>query len=87
MAGFLGLPWDPAVLGTATAYGAMAQKTANMRLRAEQVARPITANSGKWRDGLTPAESRRSPRPHRRALLPLRSAAAGVTNAPRRRPA
>jgi Sulfotransferase family len=56
MLAFLGLPWDPAVLGTDTAYGAAAQKTANMRLRAEQVARPITANSGKWREGLTPGE-------------------------------
>ena len=27
-----------------------------MRLRAEQVSQPITANSGKWREGLTPAE-------------------------------
>jgi hypothetical protein len=56
MADFLGLPWDPAVLGTETAYGAVAQRTANMRLRAEQIARPIIANSGKWREGLTPAE-------------------------------
>ncbi len=56
MIGFLGLPWDPAVLGAGTAYGAVAQKTANMRLRAEQVSQPITANSGKWREGLTPAE-------------------------------
>lgn len=56
MVGFLGLPWDPAVLGTGTAYGSVAQKTANMRLRAEQVARPITANSGKWREGLTRPE-------------------------------
>jgi hypothetical protein len=56
MVAFLGLAWDPAVLGTVTAYGSVAQKTPNMRLRAEQVSRPITPNSGKWRDGLTDAE-------------------------------
>lgn len=57
LVGFLGLAWDPAVLGTATGYGAVSQRTANMRLRAEQVSRPIAANSGKWRTGLTPAEA------------------------------
>ena len=56
MIAFLGLAWDPALLGTRTAYASVAQKTPNMRLRAEQVAQPITANSGKWRDGLTAAE-------------------------------
>jgi hypothetical protein len=57
MIAFLGLPWDDAVLGTATAYAAVPQKTANMRLRAEQVSRPIRPNAGAWRTGLTPAEA------------------------------
>ncbi len=57
MIGFLGLPWDDAVLGTATAYGAVPQKTATMRLRAEQVAQPIRPNAGAWRTGLTAAEA------------------------------
>ncbi len=57
MIGFLGLAWDPAVLGTASGYAATGQKTENMRLRAEQVSRPIAANSGKWRSGLTAAEA------------------------------
>jgi hypothetical protein len=57
MTGFLGLAWDDAVLGTASGYAATGQKTANMRLRAEQVSRPITKNSGKWREGLTAAEA------------------------------
>ncbi len=56
MIGFLGLAWDPAVLGTESAYGSVAQKTPNMRLRAEQVSQPITPNSGKWRTGLTAVE-------------------------------
>ena len=45
------------MLGTASGYAASEQRTANMRLRAEQVSRPIAANSGKWRDGLTLAEA------------------------------
>ena len=57
MIAFLGLPWDDAVLGTASAYAAVPQKTATMRLRAEQVARPIRPNAGAWRSGLTPAEA------------------------------
>ena len=57
MTGFLGLAWDEGVLGTASGYAATGQKTDNMRLRAEQVSRPITQNSGKWREGLTAAEA------------------------------
>jgi hypothetical protein len=57
MTAFLGLPWDEAVLGTASAYASVPQKTATMRLRAEQVAQPIRPNAGAWRTGLTPAEA------------------------------
>jgi hypothetical protein len=57
MTGFLGLAWDDGVLGTASGYAATEQRTANMRLRAEQVSRPIAPNSGKWREGLTAAEA------------------------------
>lgn len=57
MVAFLGLPWDDAVLGTASAYAAVPQKTATMRLRAEQVARPIRPNAGAWRGALTAAEA------------------------------
>ena len=72
MIGFLGLAWDPAVLGTENAYGSVAQKTPNMRLRAEQVSQPITPNSGKWRNGLTAAEIAMIRVAHRRPLRPLR---------------
>ena len=57
MVAFLGLPWDDAVLGTATAYASVPQKTETMRLRAEQVSQPIRPNAGAWRDGLTTAEA------------------------------
>ncbi len=57
MVEFLGLPWDAAVLGTATGYGAVPQKTETMRLRAEQVAQAIRPNEGAWRSGLTAAEA------------------------------
>lgn len=59
MTDFLGLPWDPAVLGADHTYSRTPQRTANMRLRAEQVSRPISANTGKWRTGLTPADAAR----------------------------
>jgi hypothetical protein len=54
---FVGLPWDPAVLATGpSAYGSVAQRTPTMRLRADQVGRPIRPNTGQWRRELAPEE-------------------------------
>lgn len=57
LAAFLDLPWHRSMLdATNSAYASIRQRTATMRLRADQVRQPIRPNSGKWRSGLTPDE-------------------------------
>ena len=57
LAAFLDLPWHRSMLdATDSAYASIRQRTATMRLRADQVRQPIRPNSGKWRSGLTPDE-------------------------------
>ncbi len=51
--GFAAVDWDPSILECdATAYDAVQHGDQNMRIRAEQVAAPIEAKLGQWRQML-----------------------------------
>ena len=54
---FLELPWQPEILEAGkTAYDQVEQKR-NMKLRQEQVAKPITARSNTWKEILSEAQA------------------------------